>query len=195
MQPFIYGLETFSQSGVPVIHLLIIVALAGASTSIWWGVVVWSRCIAQDAKDSAERIDAFYHAAQVLLKNPATPTSVVTFINFFAERVGRPALVRSFAMHLIRGGPRATKSAHSRQFEADLRKLNDSQKRAFIELMVNGMVSSAASDPIFSRVYLMIVTSWFSTTGRRDGQPSLERANTAAIDIAQNEPCDDMVPA
>lgn len=56
--------------------------------------------------------------------------------------------------------------------------------QTFAEMVVNGMAASAASDPVFSRVYLTVLTVFFSKSGRRgDNDISVDRANTAALDV------------
>jgi hypothetical protein len=162
-----------------LISLLALVAgLAITQLALWW-----SRCLTTDWRSAQRAIDEFYESAQRLLKDEATPQSVVEFVSFLSSRVGRPELARSFAYHLIRGRVARNESAGGRRFVQEIAEMPQASRETFAALVLHGMVSSAAADMFLSRVYLFWVLQFLSANGRRDGKPSVDRASTVAMDV------------
>lgn len=148
-------------------------------------LIGWARCCAVDAKAAQDQVDVFYQAAQKLIKDPETPDSVITFVSLFAPQIARPKLARTAALHMARGRVAVKPSPLAVQLGKDLKQMPAEQQQAFAQLMMSGMASSAASDPLLSRVYSWFITTFLSMSGRREDAPSVERANTLAMDVAQ----------
>ena len=160
-----------------------------ALLAIYW----FAKCHAEDLRTCGTLLDQHYTAAQKLISDPDTPESVVEFAVMFAGRVGTPTIARSFAMHLIRGRlgtPQAASSEKARRFAADLGKLDVKLRQPFADMMVSGMAASACADPLFSRAYRKGLDMFFSRSGQTsDRSISVERANTAALDLSARGFC------
>jgi len=166
---------------------------AFASLAGFTVLIQWSRWRVADLRAASERMDEVYASAQLLVKNKETPERVLKFVYFFSSKAGSPFLARKFAGHLVTGAfQKAPDTAESRKFMSDLQALDKEQKEIFVKFVVSGMVASAASDPLFSRVYLFAVRSFLSASGRADGQPSTERAQAVALDLGSKVPGKDL---
>jgi len=171
---------------IEFLPLLLTIAATLAAIQL---VLVWSKCWASDLLVANEILDEHYKAANALIQDEKTPDSVVRFVGFASQQAAHPALARRFASHVITGrlrnprphGPEAVK------FAADLNSLSPEGRKQFASFLSTAMISSAASDPIFSRVYLMVASAFLSTSGRADDRTvSAERAETAAVDLSDN---------
>lgn len=153
----------------------------------------FAKCHAEDLRSCGVLLDQHYAATQKLISDPATPDSVVEFAVMFAGHVGTPMVARSFALHLIRGSlgtPATDPSVRARRFAADLAGLDVKLRQPFADMMVAGMAASACADPLFSRAYRTGLRMFFSRTGQTsDTSISVERANTAALDISARGFC------
>jgi hypothetical protein len=168
--------------------ILVTVTTLFLSVGTLYLFIIWARCYATDLNHASKHFDVAYEAAQKLIKNPKTTESVLTFIPLFLAQGGRPHLARRFALHLISGGLSKMPSSDSaRRFSSDLERMDGEQKKAFNDLIVSGMISSAAADPIFSRLYLKAIQMFLSASGRGDDKPSSERTETVAVDFASRE--------
>lgn len=166
--------------------MLSLIVYALVSIGIFSLLLVWARCLAIDAKVASELLDNAYEASQRLIKSEATPDSVLQFTEFFAAQMGRPALVRGFAWHLIKGNRRGAVSARTLRLSADLESLDPNGMENFSKMIAFGMVSSAAADPLFSRIYLNVVKMFLSQSGsKNDTAISPDRARTVAVDVAE----------
>lgn len=151
-------------------------------------LVVWMRSMAHDLASAGTLLDSHYEAAQELTRDPRTPDSVLKFIEFFAAQAGRPALARRVAIDMARGRVGADsepKTERGRDFMRDLHALPQPLAAAFARMVTCGMLASAASDPIFSRVFANLLRLVLSAPDKVGNGPSVERANTVALDIAR----------
>lgn len=168
--------------------------IAGLLTLLAGGITLaWLRCHSNDLRVASEFLDRHYHVTQKLIADPEVPSSVVEFAVGMAAHVGQPGLARSLALDVVTGRLTAEPTASTergRRFRADLIGLKEPQRKLFSEMMVFGLFSSAASDPLLSRVYLKCLTLFFSKSGvANDHSISPERANTAALDLSERELC------
>lgn len=168
--------------------ILSVLLAASAGLVIIFLLLSWARCRVMDLTAAAGMLDTHYRASQRLIADPDTPESVVKFTVFFARSAGHPSLARKFALHVLQGRVKGSngqgEGPQARQLAADLRAMSPEKLQTFAEMVVNGMAASAASDPVFSRVYLTVLTVFFSKSGRRgDNDISVDRANTAALDV------------
>ncbi len=84
------------------------------------------------------------------------------------------------------GVSQASSVKASKLFE-DVESLPPELRKEFTILIDNGMKSSAAADPILSRVYLYVLTIFMSRTGRKGDAASPDRASTVALDLATRD--------
>lgn len=164
--------------------ILTFIAAAAAA----WLIVGWARCNAQDAASASLILDEQYQAANALIKDEATPDSIVRFVGFMSAQAAHPALARRFAWDLVRGRIRqqVTMSPHKAQLESDIRGLSPAGQGHFATVVSTSLVSSAASDPLLSRAYMLFIAVFLSSSGRlNDKSVSVDRAKTAAIDLAE----------
>jgi hypothetical protein len=68
-----------------------------------------------------------------------------------------------------------------------LERLTKAQKETFAAMVAAGIMSGAAADPLFSRVFLNVAKVMLSRSGAKDDQPSVERATTFAYEIARSD--------
>ncbi len=170
----------------PIVTTALTVVAAVAFFSI---VISWARCHAADLSCASDFLDEFYAASQRLIKDEKTPSSVIDFIRWFAGRAGRPSLARGFAFHLLMGrlGVSQASSVKASKLFEDVESLPPELRKEFTILIDNGMKSSAAADPILSRVYLYVLTIFMSRTGRKGDAASPDRASTVALDLATRD--------
>lgn len=147
----------------------------------------WARCHAADTQAAVALLDEAYEASQSLVKEQSTPDSVVNFTEFFASQMGRPALARGFAWHLLTGAHRSQLSERTKRLSTDLHALDPKGMDNFSRMIACGMLASAAADPFLSRVYPNAVKMFLSTSGdKSDVTVSPERARTVAVDVAES---------
>lgn len=163
-------------------------ATAVSAFAVTWIMLAWARCHHRDLQASSEFLDDYYRAAQRLINDDATPESVIDFIASFSRNAGAPAHARHLALHILGGRLKASRpiaSERSRALALDLEAMPKDKQELFAVFVVNGLAASAASDPILSRVYLTVLNVFFSASGRRgDTNISVDRANTAAVDLS-----------
>lgn len=169
-------------------NIPMIAAAIGSAAAICLAYL-WLRARAIDLHAASEMIDTHYAATQKLIGDETVPESVVEFSVWFAGQVGRPKLARRLIRDIAFGGASKRRAVAS-ALETDLKKLTPVQRDLFSSMVVNGMVSCAASDPLLSRAYLYSLTIFFSLSGTpTDTSISQERANTAALDISSRHLC------
>jgi hypothetical protein len=131
-----------------------------------------------------------YNATQVLVSDLTVPDSIIEFIGIFWKVAGTPDLARHLAVHAIQRAF-ATKPPQPTELGAalsrDLERLTKAQKETFAAMVAAGIMSGAAADPLFSRVFLNVAKVMLSRSGAKDDQPSVERATTFAYEIARSD--------
>jgi hypothetical protein len=159
-----------------------------ASITAFAILIVWLRAVARDVASASTLLDSHYEAAQILTRDPRTPESVLRFTVFFAAQAGRPALARRVALDMARGRVGADtepQTERGRDLMRDLHELPKPLADAFAKMVTCGMLASAASDPIFSRIFANVLRLVLSSPDKVGNGPSVERANTVALDIAR----------
>lgn len=144
----------------------------------------WAKMHADDLKMADTLMDAFYEKAQSLIRNEDTPDGVLWFIEFLAERSGQPHLARNFSFHVLRSilGFPPTPTGNNK-FAHDLSKLRGENAQMFADMVVSALAASAYADPLLSRIYASLIAAMLTRSGGRDDKPSVERTNTAAVEI------------
>lgn len=162
---------------------IVITLLSAAGSVLAFRVlIVWSRDRAKDLKFASAQYDKATSFAMRLVADESTPESVLGFVEYFIAGSGRSSFARGFSLHMLSG---AYKKARKRnKIIDDVEKLGPEATRNFAEMIGHGMLSSAAADPIFSRLYLFALITFISTTGRAGAPASPERTKTVAADLA-----------
>jgi hypothetical protein len=160
------------------------IATAVAAAGSGWLLVTWARAHTRDLQSAAVFLEEYYEAAQKLTKDPATPDSLLGFVEHMAARAGDPRLARSVAWHMVRGklGAKGAGDVRARQdFKRDVDALPPHLREAFATMVTSGTIASAAADPLLSRVYLNLLSLMFSSSGENDDTPSVERASVVVL--------------
>lgn len=169
------------------------VPMIATSVAVAAGILaayLWLKARATDLRAASEMLDNHYAATQRLVSDATVPQSVVDFSVWFAGQVGRPRLARRLVFDLAFGQTTKQRGTTTSALEADLQKLTVAQRDLFSTMIVHGTISSAASDPVLSQVYLHSLTMFFSRSGAsNDKSISVERANTAALDLSAHHFC------
>lgn len=166
-----------------------ILAVSVATAAGLWGIRHWALAYANAAVRASTLIDRAYGAATRLMDDPEAPESVIRFIPAFMAGAGRPGLARGFAWRLLLGRiSKASDRSPAGMLAHDLERLSAGQKAAFMEFVIAVMMSSAAVDPFFPRLFISAVQRFVSISGREDAPPSVERTETMAADFAAHSP-------
>jgi len=169
---------------------ILTIAVAGVGAFVVLAGVTWWTTQTKDRKAATTFLDLSYSATQLLIKDENVPESVINFTEFFWTLAGRPKLARGIAHHAIVRAFTAESpplSDEGKALERDLSKLTEPQAEAFAEMIAFGSLASAAADPVFSTVFKNVLSIMLSRSGRKNDGPSVERANTLAVDIARSD--------
>jgi hypothetical protein len=160
--------------------------LIGAVGAIALAIVALrAKRFGQDLEAATQANDRYYAAAQRLIKDPSTDEVLIGFIEWFAHQVVAPDLARRFLFDLATGRLARRGAPPASDFSRALSKLKREQQQDFAEMMLSGLVTSAASDAVFSGLFKTIIALYLSQAGTQaDHTPSIDRAKTAALDLS-----------
>lgn len=149
--------------------------------------IVLARRRVRDLQLVSESLDQFFTAAELLMADKNVSGAIRQTVTYLARQSGRPQLARRFIRHYVRGRlARGQEKEDVRVLSSAIKGMTLPQRQQFYETVRFAMISSAASDVLFSPFYLRIVKSFFSKTGTLEGPTSPERIVSVALDIASH---------
>ena len=167
-----------------LIWLAVYVATGLIAISI--GISIARRRV-RDLQLVSDSLDNFLEAAEPLMSDKAVPVMIVRTVKYLAQQSGRPQLARRFLRHYVRGRlGRGQESKDARVLSSAIKSLTLLQRERFYASVMFAMISSAASDLLFSALYLRIVKSFLSKAGTLEGPTSPERIVSVALDITSH---------
>jgi len=154
---------------------------AALAAPLLYLLIHWLRSYAAHLEQASDLADEFYHAAQRLVRDDSVPDSILKIAEFLAANVGKPWIARSFVLHLMFGAKAVDVES---QLHSDIQSLRGAQIGSFSMMVVSAMLSSAIADPLFAPIYINLISSALTKSGRKNDEPSAERAGFAAMDLA-----------
>jgi hypothetical protein len=145
----------------------------------------WLRNRSSDLAVASKEYDEFYTAAQRLLKADDCTATIAHFTAWLATKAAGPGLARGFVLDIAWGRIGRPDDARH-EMSDDLDKLSAPSQELFGQMLASAMISSAASDLLFSRLHQRAITAFLSKTGEPNSPASAARARTAALDLARS---------
>lgn len=170
-----------------MIHFIwLAVYVATGFIAIWIGISIARRRV-RDLQLVSDSLDNFFKAAEPLMSDKAVPVMIVRTVKYLSQQSGRPQLARRFLRHYVRGRlGRGQKNEDAQVLSSAIKSMTLLQRERFYASVMFAMISSAASDLLFSALYLRIVKSFLSKAGTLEGPTSPERIVSVALDITSH---------